>query len=67
MRTYDEEVLSKEELPRDIGNDFGETVIEERKIKISAFPTPIIGNLVFHCNLSEDNLLLQYFIDFHRR
>jgi len=43
-RNYDEEVLSKEELPRDIGNDFGETVIEERKIKISAFPTPIIGN-----------------------
>jgi len=29
---------SKEELPRDTGNEFGETVIEERKIRISAFP-----------------------------
>jgi len=31
-------LLEKEELPRDVGNEFGETVIEERKIRISAFP-----------------------------
>jgi hypothetical protein len=37
-RNLREEVYSKQELPRDIGNEFGETVIEERKIKISAFP-----------------------------
>jgi len=42
-RNYDEELFSKEELPRDIGNEFGETVIEERKIKITAFPTPLVG------------------------
>jgi len=43
-RNYQEELYSREELPRDIGNEFGETVIEERKIKINAFPTPIVGN-----------------------
>lgn len=37
-RNLREEIYSKQELPRDIGNEFGETVIEERKIKISAFP-----------------------------
>lgn len=37
-RNIREEIYSKQELPRDIGNEFGETVIEERKIKISAFP-----------------------------
>jgi len=31
-------LLEKEELPRDVGNEFGETVIEERKIRINAFP-----------------------------
>jgi len=43
-RNNSEEIFSKEELPRDIGNEFGETVIEERKIKITAFPSPIVGN-----------------------
>eukprot|EP01127_Copromyxa_protea_P000141 TRINITY_DN10139_c0_g1_i1.p1 TRINITY_DN10139_c0_g1~~TRINITY_DN10139_c0_g1_i1.p1 ORF type:complete len:510 (-),score=103.15 TRINITY_DN10139_c0_g1_i1:144-1589(-) len=37
-RNTREEIYSKQELPRDIGNEFGETVIEERKIKIAAFP-----------------------------
>lgn len=34
-----EELVSREELPRDVGNEFGETVIEERKIRISAYPS----------------------------
>jgi len=42
-RNSEEELFSKEELPRDVGNEYGETVIEERKIKINAFPTPLLG------------------------
>lgn len=34
-----EEKFSKDELPRDVGNEFGETVIEERKIRIAAYPS----------------------------
>jgi len=37
-RNKKELILAKEELPRDTGNQYGETVIEERKIRISAFP-----------------------------
>jgi len=37
-------ILAKEELPRDTGNEYGETVIEERKIRISAFPGTPVGN-----------------------
>lgn len=37
-RNKKELITSKEELPRDTGNEFGETVIEERKIRITAFP-----------------------------
>uniref|UniRef100_A0A6B2L2L8 Macro domain-containing protein n=1 Tax=Arcella intermedia TaxID=1963864 RepID=A0A6B2L2L8_9EUKA len=37
-RNLKELETSKEELPRDIGNEYGEYVIEERKIRISAFP-----------------------------
>jgi len=37
-RNKRELLTAKEELPRDTGNEFGETVIEERKIRISAFP-----------------------------
>jgi len=32
---------SKDELPRDTGNEFGETVIENRVIKIKASPVPV--------------------------
>jgi len=39
-------LLSKEELPRDVGNEFGETVIEERKIRISAFPGGVVSSSV---------------------
>lgn len=38
-RNRKEEQVSKEELPRDTGNEYGETVIEERKIRIQALPT----------------------------
>eukprot|EP01126_Amoeba_proteus_P004246 TRINITY_DN11429_c0_g1_i1.p1 TRINITY_DN11429_c0_g1~~TRINITY_DN11429_c0_g1_i1.p1 ORF type:complete len:443 (-),score=99.64 TRINITY_DN11429_c0_g1_i1:435-1763(-) len=40
-RNVREEIYSKTELPRDVGNSFGETVIEERKIRINAFITPL--------------------------
>jgi len=44
-RNKRELLTAKEELPRDTGNEFGETVIEERKIRISAFPgTPRANN-----------------------
>jgi len=42
-RNKKELILAKEELPRDTGNQFGETVIEERKIRISAFPGIQVG------------------------
>jgi hypothetical protein len=46
-RNKQELLLEKEELPRDVGNEFGETVIEERKIRISAFPGNVLdGSLV---------------------
>eukprot|EP01130_Rhizamoeba_saxonica_P014052 TRINITY_DN6084_c0_g1_i1.p1 TRINITY_DN6084_c0_g1~~TRINITY_DN6084_c0_g1_i1.p1 ORF type:complete len:488 (-),score=99.54 TRINITY_DN6084_c0_g1_i1:38-1501(-) len=38
-RSEREENIAKEELPRDVGNEFGETVVEERKIRIQAFPS----------------------------
>jgi len=44
-RNEEEEILAKSELPRDTGNEFGETVIEERRIRISAFPTTDFGNI----------------------
>jgi hypothetical protein len=37
-RTEDEELIARSLLPEDIGNKFGESVVKERKIRISAFP-----------------------------
>jgi len=45
-RNKQELMKSKEELPRDVGNEFGETVIEERKIRISAFPGGVVTSSV---------------------
>eukprot|EP01028_Stygiella_incarcerata_P001263 TRINITY_DN1203_c1_g2_i4.p1 TRINITY_DN1203_c1_g2~~TRINITY_DN1203_c1_g2_i4.p1 ORF type:complete len:509 (-),score=128.13 TRINITY_DN1203_c1_g2_i4:154-1680(-) len=37
-RTEEEELIARSLLPEDIGNKFGESVVKERKIRISAFP-----------------------------
>mmetsp|Transcript_16212 Transcript_16212/g.18045 ORF Transcript_16212/g.18045 Transcript_16212/m.18045 type:complete len:634 (-) Transcript_16212:80-1981(-) len=39
-RSKQEAMRSQTKLPKDTGNDLGETVVEERKIRISAFPKP---------------------------
>ena len=39
-RSDEEELAARELLPEDTGNELGETVSEERKIRISEFPRP---------------------------
>jgi len=55
-RSTSEEILAKEELPRDTGNEYGETVVEERKIRISAFPAPSPAATVSSSALTSLNL-----------
>jgi len=55
-RNNAELLTAKEELPRDVGNEFGETEIEERKIRISAFPggtVPPVSEVVTEVNTQE--------------
>jgi len=53
-RDESEELIAKSELPRDIGNEFGETVIEERKIRIT---NSDFGNVSVLENVDEKPLI----------
>jgi O-acetyl-ADP-ribose deacetylase (regulator of RNase III) len=54
-RSKSEERDAISKLPADTGNEFGETVIEERKIRISAFPTGPLSNLSDETTISDSD------------